>query len=229
MGALQTGKVLIMRIENEASLRDKHRDKRAQILIAAADLIRDHGIQAVSFERIAKQAGLSRQLLRYYFSDQDEIIVELCDFLASRYRELLVSGIVKIGQVQRLKFFLDFFFDLAEGHPMPDDLEVYDSLVAYAVGSDRMKERLCGQYLTLGQVVVHELAIAHPTLSGKQCEELSFLFVSMMHAHWSFVATLGYSRDHSQLTRRAIDRLIESYIKDAPPVLSLDTPWARDR
>lgn len=214
---------------SKTSNQDKPQDKKTHILIAAADLIRDHGVQAISFERIAKQAGLSRQLLRYYFNDQDQIIVELCDFLGSRYRELLVLGIVKVGQVQRLKFFLDFFFDLAEGHPMPNDLEVYDSLVAYAVGSDRMKERLCGQYLTLGQVIVHELAIAHPELSGRQCEELSFLFVSMMHAHWSFVATLGYSREHSRLTRRAIDRLVESYIKDPSPVPSLETPWARDR
>lgn len=204
-------------------------DKRTRILIAVAELIRDHGIQAISFERIAKQAGLSRQLLRYYFTEQDQIIVDLCDFLANRYRERLVAGIVDLGQKQRLNFFLDFFFDLAEGHPMPDDLEVYDSFVAYAVGSRTMKERLCGQYLTLGQVVGHELAIAHPELSGRLCEELSFLFVSMMHAHWSFVATLGYSREHSRLTRRAIDRLIHSYIADRTPVSDLSAPWARDR
>lgn len=204
------------------------RDKKTQILIAATDLIRDHGIQAVSFERIAKQAGLSRQLLRYYFTDLDQLIVELCDFLANRYRDLLVSGIVNIGQVERLDFFLDFFFDLAEGHPMPEDLEVYDSFLAYAVGSELMKERLRGQYLTLGQVIVHELAIAHPELDGRQCEELSFLFVSMMHAHWSFVATLGYSREHSRLTRRAIDRLIESYLRDPAPVDALGKPWAVD-
>lgn len=216
-------------MEKKMNRRDAERDKRTQILLAVAELIRDHGIQAISFERIAKQAGLSRQLLRYYFTDQDKIIVDLCDFLANRYRERLIAGIVDLGQSKRLDFFLDFFFDLAEGHPMPDDLEVYDSLVAYAVGSGAMKERLCGQYLTLGQVVGHELAIAYPELEGRLCEELSFLFVSMMHAHWSFVATLGYSRDHSRLTRRAIDRLIESYITDRTPVTGLAQPWARDR
>lgn len=209
--------------------RDAEKEKRTQILMAVAELIRDHGIQAISFERIAKQAGISRQLLRYYFAELDQVIVDLCDLLANRYRERLVAGIVDLGQVQRLNFFLDFFFGLAEGHPMPDDLEVYDSFVAYAVGSDTMKERLCGQYLTLGQVIVHELAIAHPELKGRLCEELSFLFVSMMHAHWSFVATLGYSRDHSLLTRRAIDRLIQSYIADLKPVPGLAAPWARDR
>jgi AcrR family transcriptional regulator len=216
-------------MEKKSVTREGVQDKRTHILLAAADLIRDHGIQAISFERIAKQAGLSRQLLRYYFTETDQIIVALCDFLASRYRELLVAGIIEVGQVKRLDFFLDFFFDLAEGHPMPDDLEVYDSLVAYAVGSDQMKERLCGQYLTLGQVVVHELAITYPELDGRLCEELSFLFVSMMHAHWSFVATLGYSRDHSRLTRRAIDRLIQSYIRDPSPVPLLAEPWARER
>lgn len=205
---------------------DRAQDKKAQILLAATDLIRDHGIQAVSFESIARRAGLSRQLLRYYFTDLDQLIVDLSDFLANRYRDLLVSGIVKVGQVERLDFFLDFFFDLAEGHPMPDDLEVYDSFVAYAVGSEQMKERLRGQYLTLGQVIIHELAIAHPELNGRQCEELSFLFVSMMHAHWSFVASIGYSREHSRLTRRAIDRLIESYVRDPSPVVGLQTPWA---
>lgn len=168
-------------------------------------------------------------MLRYYFSEEDKIIIDLCDFLANRYRERLIAGIIDLGQSKRLDFFLDYFFDLADGHPMPDDLEVYDSLVAYAVGSSDLKERLCGQYLTLGQVVAHELAIAYPELQGRLCEELSFMFVAMMHAHWSFVATLGYSRDHSRLTRRAIDRLIASYITDPVPVAGLAQPWARER
>jgi AcrR family transcriptional regulator len=216
-------------MDEKMDRRDAETDRRTQILLALAELIRDQGIQAISFEHIAQQAGISRQLLRYYFAEQDKIIVELCDFLANRYREFLIAGIVDLGQSKRLEFFLDFFFDLAEGHPMPDDLEVYDSLVAYAVGSDAMKERLCGQYLTLGQVVGHELAIAHPELEGRLCEELSLLFVSMMHAHWSFVATLGYSRDHSRLTRRAIDRLIESYIDNPAPAAGLAQPWSRNR
>ena len=206
---------------------DTTQDKKALILLAATELIRDHGLQALSFERIAQQAGLSRQLLRYYYTDLDEIIVALCDFLANRYRDLLIAGIVDVGQVERLDFFFDFFFDLLPSHPMPDDLAVYDSFVAYAVGSEKLKDRLCGQYLTLGQVIIHELKIAHPDLEGWQCEELSYLFVSMMHAHWSFVATLGHSREHSHLTRSAIDRLLQSYLDDAAPKPVLERPWER--
>lgn len=202
-------------------------DKKTRILQAATALIRTNGLQALSFEAVAAEAGLSRQLVRYYYPDLDTLIVALCDHLGNGYRELLVAGIVQVGQVQRLRFFLDFFFDLADGHPMPDDLEVYDSLLACAVGNTDLKNRLCDQYKTLGHVIQHELAIAHPELKGHACEELSFLFVSMMHAHWSFVASLGHTRDHSRLTRSAMDRLIDSYLRDAPTAPVIGRPWAR--
>ena len=100
-------------------------DKKTQILRATTELIRDKGLQALSFEGVARQAGLSRQLVRYYFPDIEALIVELCDYLGGIYSETLVSGVVKVGQVERLAFFLDFFFELAEGHPMPDNLEAY--------------------------------------------------------------------------------------------------------
>ena len=210
------------------SNRDTSADKKAQILTAASELLRRQGIQALSFENVAQEADLSRQLVRYYFQDLDALICELCDFLAKGYRDSLIAGVVTVGQVERLDFFLDFFFDLAADHRMPANLEVYDSLVAYSVGSKALKDRMCGQYGVLGQVMVHELAIAHPELDKAACEELSFLFVSMMHSHWSFVASLGYSRAHSLLTRRAMDRLIASYVAEAEfnPVMA--KPWSRD-
>jgi len=207
--------------------KDQTGSKKAQILDAAASLLSQRGLQSLSFENIASEAGLSRQLVRYYYSDIDGLIVDLCDYLGNIYREMLVSGILNVGKVERLNFFLDFFFDLAEGHPMPVNLETYDAMVAYSVGSEELRNRMCDQYKTLGQVVVHELAIAHPELSGAACEELSFIFVSMMHAHWSFVASLGHSREHSRLARRAIDRLIRSYIEDSSDVPLIPRPWAR--
>ncbi|MEZ5880872.1 MAG: TetR family transcriptional regulator [Nitratireductor sp.] len=89
-------------------------DKRAKILAAATNLLADRGVQALSYENVAHEADLSRQLVRYYYSDLDSLIVDLCDHLANVYRELLVTGIVDVGKVRRLDFFLDFFFDMAD-------------------------------------------------------------------------------------------------------------------
>ena len=219
--------IVITQFIGPATLAKNSQNKRTQILQAATGLLARNGLQALSFEAVAHEAGLSRQLVRYYYSNLDALITDLCDHLGNAYRDILVSGVVQVGKVERLQFFLDFFFDLADTHRMPEQLEVYDALVAYSVGSADMRDRLCTQYQTLGQVMVHELAIARPDLDGAACEELSYLFVSMMHTHWSFVATLGYSREHGRLTRQAIDRLIESYANDSDFTPVIERPWAR--
>lgn len=206
---------------------DQGVNRKAQILNAAARLVSTRGVQALSFENLANEAGLSRQLVRYYYAELDGLIVDLCDHLASIYRERLLTGIPQIGKVERLDFFLDFFFDLADGHPMPGNLQAYDAMMAYSVGCEPLRNRMCDQYRTLGHVVVHELAIAYPQLDVAACEEISFLFVSMMHAHWSFVASLGYARGHGLLARKAIDRLIRSYVEDAGDGPVIARPWSR--
>ena len=203
-------------------------DRRAHILKATTKLLNEKGLQGFSFESVAKEAGLSRQLLRYYFSDLDHLVSELSDHLGNVYREALVEGIVEVRQVERLDFFMDFLFDLTDEFRMPDNLKVYDALIAYSVGSVQVKERMRAQYKTLGQVIAQELAIAHPTLNGPSCEELSFLFVSMMHAHWSFVASLGFSRQQSKVTRGAIERLINAYLSDPTKTTHAVNSWLQE-
>lgn len=214
-------------MSDKSRKRAEARDKKIKILAATTKLLREQGLQSFSYDAIANEAGMSRQLVRYYYATLDELIVDLCDYLAMSYQEMLIAGIKNFGQVERLGFFLDYFFGLSEEYPMPDNLEVYDSFFAYAVGSEPLRNRLCDSYMTLGQVVSHELQIAHPDLSGSACQELSFLFVSMMHAHWGFVASLGFSPEHNRIARRAFDRLIGSYAREGPTEELSVKPWTR--
>ena len=209
------------------SKRDLSREKKASILDGATRLLRTRGLQALSFENIAAEADMSRQLVRYYYSDMEALVVDLCDHLAGTYREILVTGVVEVGQVERLDFFLDFFFGVTEAYPMPDNLEVYDAFFAFAVGSGKVRNRLCDIYKMLGQVFIHELSIAHPDIKDYAAEELSFVFVSMMHAHWSYVATLGYADGHGRITRDAMDRLIKSYTEHPAEAPQIDKAWTR--
>lgn len=207
---------------------DQGPSKKDQILDATTILLTSSGLQALSFENIAKQTGVSRQLIRYYYPTLEALIADLCDHLGKVYQDVLIAGVVEVGQVERLDFFLDFFFGVSRDYPMPDNLEAYDSLFAFCVGAPEVKQRLRGKYRMLGQVIQHELAIAHPQLDAPACDELSFLFVSMMHAHWSYIATLGFSQEYNRVARKAMDRLITSYCNDIPTSPAIKTSWFRD-
>lgn len=99
-------------------------DKKAVIVQAAFDVLMNGGVQALSFETVARSAGLSRQLVRYYFSDSEDLMITSCDHLADLYRNALVNGVAQIEDKNRL----DFYFDLLEAHRKPRDDQAYDAV-----------------------------------------------------------------------------------------------------
>lgn len=205
---------------------EKPTDKKAIIVQAAFDVLMNGGIQALSFETVARSAGLSRQLVRYYFSDSEALMISLCDHLADLYRNALVNGVAQIEDRNRLDFFLDFYFDLLDAHRKPRDDQAYDAVYAWAAGSEPVRTNLRQQYGMLGQIVAHEIALQQPKLSQEACGELSYLFVCLMYGHWKMVATLGFAEEHKYITRQAMDRLIDSYASRSPESVKASKPWA---
>ncbi|WP_422824717.1 TetR/AcrR family transcriptional regulator [Thalassococcus sp. BH17M4-6] len=203
-------------------------ERKDYIVRAAFAVLMRQGVRALDFKTVAKEAGLSRQLVRYYFADPDALSIALCDHLAGLYREALVSGAAQIDARDRLNFFLDFYFDLLGDAPKPRDDQAYDALFALAAGDPAVRQNLRTQYGLLGHVISHEMQVHRPELSVPDCQELSYLFVCLMYGHWKMVASLGYSEDHKHITRRAIDRLVQSYAAASGPAADACKAWSTD-
>ncbi len=190
-------------------------DRKEALTIGAFRALMENGLGGLSFNHVAEHSGMSRQLVRHYFADQDSLMIAVCDYLAELYRGPLIEAASSLSGPERLSTFLDFYFDLLDGVPKPRDDQAYDALMALAGRSDAIKTNLANQYGLLGQVMSHEFKVQFPELDQQSANELSFLFVSLMYGHWKLVASLGYSEDHNRVTRQAIDRLIQSYV-DSP-------------
>jgi AcrR family transcriptional regulator len=189
--------------------------RKPEIVQAAIAAIGRSGLPMPPYDQIAGEADMSRQLVRHYFPEPEELMLAVCDALAASYRQLLMQGIIQIGATERLPLFLDFYFDFLAGRGMakPKDDQVYDAVFALAASSPAIRENLKAQYTELQSVVSHEVQISHPTLSQRACREIGFLFVSLMYGHWKMVASLGFSDSHNAVTRTAMDRIIASYVE----------------
>lgn len=185
--------------------------RRRQIVEGAFAALQAHGLPHISYDRIAEFAGVTRQLMRYHYPDPDLLMKDVCDLLAARYREALVSTAGKLDGPARLNAFLDYFFDLLDGTPKPRDDRAYDALMSLSASSATVRGELAGQYRLLGEVLTHEFSLQFPDLTASAAEELSWLFVCLMYGHWKMVASLGYDESHKHVTRAAMDRLIQSY------------------
>lgn len=189
--------------------------RRPEIVNAAFKAISTHGLAAPPYDLIAREAGMSRQLIRHYFPDPEQLMIAVCDKLASAYRNALTQGIIKFDETQRLPTFLNFYFNFlgGEGLPKPADDQIYDAMFSLATASPTIRQNLHGQYSELMMAISHEVQVSHPNLPQRACREIGFLFASLMYGHWKMVASLGFSADMNRVTREALDRLIESYVQ----------------
>lgn len=187
--------------------------RKPEIVAATLKAIKEHGLPMLSYDQVAKHAGMSRQLIRHYFPDPEQLMVAVCDALAATYRDAWMKGVLQANSVERLPMFLDFYFNFLAGKGLrkPEDDQVYDAMFALATASGPIRARLHEQYDRLQYMIAREVQISHPTLSQNACKEIGFLFVSLMYGHWKMVASLGYSPDFNRVTRAALDRIIQSY------------------
>ncbi len=189
--------------------------RKPEIVQAAIRTIGKYGLPMISYDQIARETDMSRQLIRHYFPDTEVLMVAVCDALAAAYRECLTQGILKANSAKRLPMFLDFYFNFlaGEGLAKPADDAVYDAMFCLAAGSEAVRNNLFGQYSMLHHTIAHEVQISNAGLPQSACREVAYLFVVIMYGHWKMVATLGFSESYNRVSREALDRLIESYVQ----------------
>jgi hypothetical protein len=139
---------------------------------------------------------------------------DTCDLLAEAYRMALIEGVQTLEGPNRLRFIFDFYFDLVDDVPKPRDDQCYDAVMAFAARSERVKTKLRAQYTLVGQLLQLEIKMQYPSLALEECAEISYLFVCLMYGHWKMVGSLGCAENHKMISRRAIDRIIASYVSN---------------
>lgn len=193
--------------------------RRPEIVQALYRAIERDGISLPSYDQVAREGEMSRQLIRHYFANSDDMAVALCDALAATYRDCLMKGIIAADDSRRLSVFLDFYFNFLadKGLPKPADDVVYDAMFALASTKPDVKKNLHDQYTLLQMTLAHEIQISFPELHQSGCRELGYLIVIIMYGHWKMVASLGFSEEYNRVSRGALDRLIASYTANYRP------------
>ena len=200
--------------------------RKPEIVQAAFSAILKDGLSPISYDLIAREADMSRQLIRHYFPDPAMLMEAVCNHMADAYRDCLMKGILQADKSTRLQTFLDFYFDFLAGkdNAKPRDDQVYDAMFALANSLPNVRQNLHQQYDLLRHTLAHEIQVSYPQLNQKACREIGYLFVCLMYGHWKMVASLGFSEDNNAVTRAAVDRLIDSYLQhyDDPDMKPVD-------
>ena len=81
---------------------DHGADKRAAILKAATEIMRDEGYAAVTSRRIAERAGLKSKLVHYYFKSMEELFLTVYRGAEEQYYERQAKALVSANPLRAL-------------------------------------------------------------------------------------------------------------------------------
>jgi len=120
-------------------------DTRQSILNAASKLITEKGVKNTSLADIAKEVGISKGTLYYYYSTKDDIIYDITDIHLKQITEELLSWIATIENDATPEEILVVVFEKILKAETRGKLHLY-LISDAAIGNNSLKERFKQRY-----------------------------------------------------------------------------------
>ncbi|PMK01051.1 TetR/AcrR family transcriptional regulator [Vibrio sp. 10N.261.55.A7] len=118
-------------------------DKRQKILLAAGSVIADVGLQGLSMQRLAKEAGVAAGTIYRYFDDKDHLIEELRLHVAQRIADVVQEDIDEAMPLKERyrKMWLNIWSLVGSDIAMLKNRIQYDSMPIGHCSATREEER----------------------------------------------------------------------------------------
>lgn len=190
-------------------------ERRAGILAAVAETLQEEGLPFPSYDRVADHAALSRQLVRHYFPDPEELMVTTCRSVSAAYLAgiaLHMEGAAPEAGLERL---IDLCL-IGGGEEVPPPVAL-ESLIALTRGSVALRGALQKEIQALEAVFAAELARSHPALAEEGRQELAHLLVSHLLGHWTMTRTLALRPAEIGAARAAMRGIVAAYVDGPRP------------
>jgi AcrR family transcriptional regulator len=179
--------------------------RREQILDAVEVCIIDGGIEAVTFARVARQAGVRTSIVPHYFGSKGALMGAMVDRVLDRVQALLDSALDGVEGRALLDRLLDVLFGgrLA----VPTVAVVLDQLRASAYFNDTTRKRLVDMYRHFERLAADALVEIYPDAEPAQRHAVSYALVCLGDANNSFRA-VGFPRRYDEQARAAAEVLL---------------------
>jgi AcrR family transcriptional regulator len=77
-------------------------DKATRIVEAMRKCVANYGAAGATFDHVAREAGVSRGLLHYYFGSKERLLIEVVRRETDRMIELIQAGVATAGTAEQL-------------------------------------------------------------------------------------------------------------------------------
>lgn len=183
------------------------KERHEDILNAFEDCIVMHGLQASSLEKIAEQGNFSRNTIRHYIGNRDDLIAALVERLIQRYNNSYGNLFSMLPREDRLRVLLDWLFGYTIDHNK--DIVLFNELFAASSHDASIKQHLLKLHQNWEDGLVEEFKFAFPKAKRAQICEAAYAILCLNFADTSMMG-LGFDSNRRKAARKAADSIIET-------------------
>lgn len=179
----------------------------SKILQAAEQILIENGYQALSFRRVAKEAGITAGNLQYYFPSKDDLIKSLLDNIIQDYLDNFEQLRHTAGSNPDEQFsavLTHVITDLNEKMTTHFFPEVW-ALANHEEHVSELLDEMYTKYRSILQQIVEEM---NPSLTKTQARKITLFITSSIEGHTVFI---GYQKPWEKDTKDIIRYAIHCF------------------
>ncbi|WP_150241515.1 TetR/AcrR family transcriptional regulator [Nocardiopsis quinghaiensis] len=179
----------------------KAAERTEQILDAVGRCIVRYGMDGWTLERVAKEADLSRSLVRHFVGNRDELSALFRERILTRYGDMLGAD---DGGRPPTEVVLEKLFSPSANL---DDYAAIDAILASARYQDGLREEARDIYLRLEAAIARAMAHDNPGWGAQRVQGRAHRLLLLAFGHWS-MTSLGFPADRTEHVLTAARELL---------------------
>jgi AcrR family transcriptional regulator len=180
------------------------------ILEAFERCIEKYGFAESSLERVAEEAGKSRNIIRHYIGNRDQLIATYVRHVVDKLRLMATEISTTFPKEQLIPYVLDYLFwehiDDEEDDPVGRTI----SGLWQAKQNNRAAQQiLLDFYRDFEDIFTQGLAQLYPRARPAQCLVVAYAIICLAESNWVLL-DLGITRSHNKMARQSVETLLRS-------------------
>ena len=163
-------------------------ERRAEIVDAFIRLVAAHGLEGVTLDDVASEAGVKRAAARHFVGNRPELIAAAVEELTRRYRAMVEDAVGESPSIERL---IDALFGRVWVYDLSDVSHAFDALMQEAARHEPTRLLVKQAYEVLLDEIDQALQRSRPSMSAPERRDAAYA-ITCLAEHNALMQQLGF-------------------------------------
>lgn len=184
--------------------------RQIEILDAFERCLLQYGLEECTLERVAQEAGKSRNIIRHYIGNRDDLIAAFVERILLRIKQVAADILENTPKQRLIPNVLNFLFEERKVDSPPDLGErMLGGMWRIREQSPLTQQALLNFYKEFEKILTEGLSHLYPNVPVKKCQEVAYSIICLAETNW-VLGSVGVDISHTRMVLRSAEYLLQT-------------------